>query len=179
MVLLMPFCSLFSQCFVIMFFLCFSFSLFLCDLMLSCSVVHELLSGDFFVCIDSIFSLFGYHEVYTKHIYDSLFSVDNFKCIMNPYIFFSHFFLFMVSHLYCVSSNKFFSDIIFNIICNCFLNLHICRNVTDLPTIITLEYSILICIFAFTSESETFTYFFHIFFCYQLESFCCSLNKSS
>lgn len=95
MVLLMPFCSLFYRCFVIMFFLSFSFSLFLCDLILSCSGVLELLSGDIFVCICSIFSLFDYHEVYTKCIYDSLFSVDNFKCLMNPYIFFSHFFFFV------------------------------------------------------------------------------------
>ena len=50
MVLLMPFCSLFYGCFVIMFFLSFSFSLFLCDLILSCSGVLELLSGDF-LCV--------------------------------------------------------------------------------------------------------------------------------
>lgn len=163
----MPFCSLFYRCFVIMFFLSFSFSLFLCDLILSCSGVLELLSGDIFVCICSIFSLFDYHEVYTKCIYDSLFSVDNFKCLMNPYIFFLTFFFCLWCHILpCLSTNKIFRDIIFKIICNFFLNLHIFRNVTILSTIITLEYSILICIFAFTSDIDTFTYFSHIFFCY-------------
>ena len=100
----------------------FSFSLFLCDLILSCSGVLELLSGDIFVCICSIFSLFDYHEVYTKCIYDSLFSVDNFKCLMNPYIFFlTFFFVYDVTFYLVYLLTKFLGILFFKLFVTFFL----------------------------------------------------------